>query len=354
MKATDGRCQMNRVDRADLEANSVRLPPDAGAFLREVGTLARAYFGAIDENDIESMVGHLDPNGFNIRVLSPDATLASETDYREWYRRIVSAFSRLRHTVVALDAKLVAMNSAQAKLVIHSELDRRNPAPDETPRVTVTLGIIWELTRGAGGRWVISGQREASDPISEFSVERTREFAVGYLNNLDRRNLEGMLAVLAPQGELNIALNGGLIVEDFPQWFRMIDEGFINSVHRVQGLVALENADGTIDAHLKIHFTADRRNPAPNQDKSVDFSVERIWTIRRDGNGKPQLVSQRPFVALDLSTRLEPVDVEGALKAARHGDNEVVRDWLRNGGDPNAYAPDGFNLFLCAARTLVR
>ncbi|HEY5777494.1 MAG TPA: nuclear transport factor 2 family protein, partial [Terrimicrobiaceae bacterium] len=301
MEADNCRCQINRVNRADLEANSVRLPPDAGVFTREVGALARAYFGAIDEGDIESMLGHLDPNGFNIRVLSPDATLASENDYREWYRSIVSAFSRLRHTVVALDPKLVTMNSAQARVLIHSELDRRNPAPDEDPRVTVTLGIIWDLTRAEDGRWVISGQREASDPAPAFSKERTREFAVSYLNNLDQRSLDGMLAVLAPQGELNIALNQGLIVEDFPQWFKMIDETFINSVHRVQGLVALENTDGTIDAHLKIHFTADRRNPAPNQDKSVDFSVERIWTIRRDGNGKPQLVSQRPFVLFDLS-----------------------------------------------------
>lgn len=345
------RCQINRVNRADLEANSVRLPPDAGVFTREVGALAKAYFGAIDEGDIESMVGHLDPNSFNIHVLSPDATLTSENEYREWYRRIVSAFSRLHHTVVALDPKLVTANSAQARLSIHSEVDRRNPAPDESPRASVTLDIIWDLTRTEGGGWVISGQREAPDPTPEFSEVRTREFAVSYLNNLDRRNLDGMLAVLAPQGELNIALNGGLIVEDFPQWFRMIDEGFINSVHRVQGLVALENADGTIDAHLKIHFTADRRNPEPNQDRSVDFSVERIWTIRRAENGKPQLVSQRPFVLFDLSTRVDPLDVNGALGAARRGDNEVVRDWLRNGGDPNAYAPDGFNLFLAAAAT---
>ena len=351
MEADNCRCQSYRVNQADLEANPVSLPPDAGVFMRDVGALAKAYFGAIDEGDIESMLGHLDPNGFNIRVLSPDATLASENDYREWYRSIVSAFSRLRHTVVALDPKLVTMNSAQARLLIHSELDRLNPAPDEDPRVTVTLGIIWNLTRAEDGRWVISGQREAPDPTPAFSKERTREFAVSYLNNLDQRSLDGMLAVLAPQGELNIALNQGLIVEDFPQWFKMIDETFINSVHRVQGLVALENTDGTIDAHLKIHFTADRRNPAPNQDKSVDFSVERIWTIRRDGNGKPQLVSQRPFVLFDLSTRVDPLDVDGALKAARRGDNEVVRDWLRNGGDPNAYAPDGFNLFLGAAAT---
>ena len=311
--------------------------------------MARAYFGAIDEGDIESMLGHLDPNGFNIHVLSPDATLASENDYREWYRSIVSAFSRLLHTVVALDPKLVTTNSAQARLSIHSEVDRRNPAPDESPRATVTLDIIWDLTRTADGRWVISGQREAPDPTPEFSKERTREFAVSYLNNLDRRNLDGMLAVLAPQGELNIALNGGLIVEDFPQWFRMIDEAFINSVHRVQGLVALENPDGTIDAHLKIHFRADRRSPAPNQDRSVDFSVERIWTLRPDQNGKPQLVSQRPFVLFDLSKRVDPLDVDGVLEAARRGDNEVVRDWLRNGGNPNDYAPDGFNLFLAAA-----
>lgn len=351
MEADSCRCQINRVNRADLEANSVSLPLDAGVFTREVGALAKAYFGAIDEGDIESMLGHLDPNGFNIHVLSPDATLTSENDYREWYRSIVSTFSRLRHTVVALDPKLVTTNSAQARLSIHSEVDRRHPAPDENPRATVTLDIIWDLTRTEDGRWVISGQREAPDPTPEFSKERTREFAVSYLNNLDRRNLDRMLAVLAPQGELNIALNGGLIVEDFPQWFRTIDEAFINSVHRVQGLVALENADGTIDAHLKIHFTADRRKPEPNQDKSVDFSVERIWMLRPDENGKPQLVSQRPFVLFDLSTRVDPLDVNGALEATRHGDNEVVRDWLRNGGDPNAYAPDGFNLFLAAAAT---
>ncbi len=317
--------------------------------MREVGALAKAYFGAIDDGDIESMLGHLDPNGFNIHVLSPDAILTSNNEYREWYRRIASTFSRLRHTVVDLDAKLVTTNSAQARLFIHSEVDRRSPAPDEDPRATVTLDIIWDLTRREDGRWVISGQREAPDPTPEFSRERTREFAVSYLNNLDRRNLDGMLAVLAPPGELNIALNGGLIVEDFPQWFRTIDEDFINSVHRVQGLVALENADGTIDAHLKIHFTADRRHPEPSQDKSVDFSVERIWTVRPDKNGKPQLVSQRPFVLFDLNTRVDPLDVNGALEAARRGDNEVVRDWLRNGGNPNDYAPDGFNLFLAAA-----
>jgi 2-keto-3-deoxy-L-rhamnonate aldolase RhmA/ankyrin repeat protein len=351
MEADSCRYHSYRVNQADLEANPVSLPPDAGVFMREVGALAKAYFGAIDGGDIESMLGHLDPNGFNIHVYSPDGTLTSEHDYREWYRSIDSTFSRLRHTVVALEPKLLTTSSAQARLFIHSDVYRRNPAPDESPRATVTLHIIWDLTRAEDGRWVISGQREAPGPVPEFSKERTREFAVSYLNNLDRRNLDGMLAVLAPQGELNIALNQGLIVEDFPQWFRMIDETYINSVHSVQGLVALENADGTIDAHLKIHFTADRRNPAPNQDKSEDFSVERIWTLRRDGNGKPQLVNQRPFVLFDLSTRVDPLDVNGALKAARHGDNEVVRDWLRNGGDPNAYAPDGFNLFLAAAAT---
>jgi ankyrin repeat protein/2-keto-3-deoxy-L-rhamnonate aldolase RhmA len=351
MDADSCRCEVYRVKQADLEANSVRLPADAGVFPREVGALAKAYFGAIDEGDIESMLGHLDPNGFQIHVLSPDATLTSESEYREWYRSIVSSFSRRRHTVVALDPKLVTTSSAQAGLSVHSEVDRRNPAPGESPRASVTLDIIWDLTRAEDGRWVISGQREAPDPTPEFSKERTREFAVNYLNNLDRRNLDGMLAVLAPHGELNIALNGGLIIEDFPQWFRTIDEAFINSVHRVQGLVALENADGTIDAHLKIHFTADRRSPEPKQDTSVDFPVERIWTLRPGKNGKPELVNQRPFVLFDLSTRIDPLDHSGVLDAARHGDNEVVRDWLRNGGDPNAYAPDGFNLYLAAAAT---
>jgi len=351
MEVDSRRYQINRVNRADLEANSVSLPLDAGVFTREVGALAKDYFAAIDAGDTDSMLSHLDPNGYNIHVLSPDATLTSEEDYRGWYRSLVSQFSRLRHTVVALDPTLATTNSAQARLSIHSDAYRRNPAPEETPRATATLDIIWDLTRTGDGRWVISGQRAAPNPTHEFSKERTREFAVSYLNNLDRRNLDGLLEVLAPQRELNIALNGGLIVEDFPQWFRMIDESFINSVHRVQGLVALENADGTIDADLKIHFTADRRNPEPNEDKSVDFSVERIWTIRPDKRGKPQLVSQRPFVLLDLSTRVDPLDVVGALKAARHGDNEVVRDWLCHGGDPNAYAPDAFNLFLAAAAT---
>ena len=351
MEANGCRCQINRVSRASLEANSVSLPLNSGVFTREVGALAKAYFGALDEGDVESMLGHLDPNGFNIRVLSPDSILTSENDYRKWHCSIVSAFTRLRHTVVALHPKLVTTNSAQSRLSINSEADRRNPAPDENPRATVTLDVIWDLTRMEDGRWVISGQREATDPTPECCKERAREFAVSYLNNLDRRNLGGMLAVLAPQRELNIALDGGLIVEDFPSWFRTIDQVFINSVHRVQGLVALENADGTIDAHLKIHFTADRRNPEANQEKSVDFSVERIWTLRPGENGKPQLVSQRPFVLFDLSTRVDPLDLNGALHAARHCDNEVVRDWLRNGGDPNAYAPDGFNLFLAAAAT---
>ena len=351
METNSCRLRIYRVDRAELEANSVPLPPDAGVFMREIGALAKAYFGAIDGGDIETMIGHLDPNGFNIHVLSPDATLTSENEYREWYRRIASAFSRLHHTVVALDPKLVTANSAQARVSINSEVDRRNPAPDEAPRACVTLDIIWDLTRTQDRGWVISGQREAPDPTPAFSTVRTREFAVGYLNNLDRRNLDGMLAVLAPPGELNITLDGGGIVEDFPQWFRMIDQSFINSVHRVQGVVALENADGTIDAHLKIHFRADRRTPASNQDRSVDFSVERIWTIRRAENGRPQLVSQRPFVLFDLSTRVDPLDVKGALAAVRRGGNEAVRDWLRNGGDPNAYAPDAFNVFLAAAAT---
>lgn len=351
MEANSRRVQSYRVDRADLQTNSLHLPPDAGVFVREVGDLAMAYFESIDRGDVEAMLGHLDPNGFEIHVLAPNAVLASEGDYRAWYGRISAAFSRLHHTVVAIDPKLVAADSAKVALSIHSDLDRRNPVADETPRVTVTLDILWDLTRTAAGRWVITSQREAPEASPAYSTTRTREFAVGYLNDLDRRSLESMLAVLAPPGELNIALNGGLIVEDFAQWFRMIDQGFINSVHRVQGVVALLNADGTIDAHLKIHFTADRRTPQPNQDPKVDFSVERIWTIRPANDGSPQLVSQRPFVPFDLSTRVDPLDVTGALAAVRRSDNEVVRDWLRAGGNPNDYAADGFNLFLAAAAT---
>ena len=347
-----GRCRIDRVNQADLGADSVRLPPDAGVFVREVGDLAKAYFGAIDAHgDADSMLGHLDPNGFDIHVLSPDDHLTTADGYRAWYRGIVSTFSGLRHTVVALDPTLLTGSTAEVSLSIHSEVDLRAPAQGQHPRGNHTLDIIWDLSRTADGRWVISGQREARRPSPEFSTVRTREFAVGYLDNLDRRNLDGMLAVLAPRSELTIALNGGLIVEDFPQWFKSIDEAFINSKHRVQGLVALQNADGTIDAYLRIHFTADRRNPKPNEDRSVDFSVDRIWTLRRDKDGKPQLVSQRPFVSFDLSMRVDPMDVTGVLTAARRGDNEVVRDWLRNGGNPNAYAPDGFNLFLAAAAT---
>lgn len=345
------RCPVYRVNQADLDEDTVRLPQDAGVFIREVGALAKTYFGAIDQGDIESMLGHLDPKGFRIQVLSPDAILTNESDYREWYGRITSTFSRLRHTVVALDPKLITGDRAEVKLSVHSEVDLRSPAQGENTRANVTLDIIWELTRTQDDQWVISRQRENPDATPAFSLERTRQFAVSYLQNLDRRNLDGMLEVLAPQSELNIALNGGLIIEDFPQWFKMIDEGFINSVHRVQGLVALENADGTIDAHLRIHFTADRRNPKPNEDKSVDFSVDRIWTIRSDENGQPQLISQRPFVLFDLSTRVDPLDIKGVLAAVRRSDNEVVRDWLRNGGNPNDYAADGFNLFLTAAAT---
>ncbi|NJM54746.1 MAG: hypothetical protein HC841_01380 [Verrucomicrobiae bacterium] len=215
----------------------------------------------------------------------------------------------------------------------------------------MTADIIWDLARTADGRWVISSQRGNPEPTPAFSIERTRQFAVSYLDHLDRRNLDGMLDVLAPQSELNIALNQGLIIEDFPQWFKMIDETFINSKHRVQGLVALENADGTIDSHLRIHFTAGWRNPPPDTDGAIDFSVNRIWTIRPDENGKPQLVSQRPFVPFDLRKRVDPLDVIGVLRAVRQGDTEVVRDWLRHGGNPNDYATDGFNLFLTAAAT---
>lgn len=343
------RCRVDRVNQADLEADTVCLPQDAGVFAREVGALAESYFGAIDTGDIESMLRQLNPNGFTIHVLSPDAVLTNEDEYRQWYRGIVSVFSGLRHTVVALDPKMVTYDSAEVKLSIHSEVERRRPAPDEGPRANITLDIIWELTRINDGRWVISSQLENPNPTPPFSTQRTRQFAVSYLENLDRRNLDGLLDVLAPQRELNIALNGGLIVEDFPQWFRGIDEAFIHSKHRVQGLVPLENADGTIDAHLRIHFTADKRHPEANGGAAIELTVDRIWTLRRNKNGGPELVSQRPFVLFDLSTRVDPLDVNGVLKAVRCGDNEVVRDWLRNGGNPNDYAGDGFNLFLAAA-----
>jgi hypothetical protein len=341
----------SRVDRADLEANSVRLPAGAGVLLRQIGAMARSYFGAIDAGDVDTMVRHLDPMGFDIHVLAPDAHLKSETDYREWYSSIGAAFDRLNHTVVDLQARLTSTETASARLAIHSELDRRDPAPGQAPRLSVTVEIIWNLRGTEDSGWVITRQSEAPDPAPAFSIVKTREFAVTYMQNLDCRNLDGMLAVLAPQGELNIALNQGLVIEDFPQWFSAIDAAFINSVHRVQGLVALANPDGTIDAHLRIHFTADRRSPDPDQGTGVDFQVERIWTIRPDAAGDPQLVNQRPFVEFDLRSRLDPLDVAGAIGAVRRGDAEVLRDWLQRGGDPNAFAPCGFNIVLAAAAT---
>lgn len=340
-----------RVDRADLEAQAVRLPPMASLLTHEIGALASNYFGAIDTGDVDAMLGHLDPDGFDIHVLSPDAHLTTEAEYREWYGNIAATFSWLRHTVVDLEARMLGADEAEARVSIHSAVDRRNPPAQEPARFSVTLDIIWSLRRTSENRWVISGQRENPETTPAYSTVRAREFAVNYLNNLDRRDLDSMLSVLAPQSELNIALNQGLIIEDFPQWFGAIDTAFVNSVHRVQGLVALENADGTIDAHLRIHFSADHRTPPPHGGSGVDFSVERIWTLRRDARGAPQLVSQRPFTPFDLGTRVDPLDLPAALAAARRADNEVVRDWLRHGGDPNAFAPDGFNLFLAAAAT---
>jgi 2-keto-3-deoxy-L-rhamnonate aldolase RhmA/ankyrin repeat protein len=346
------RYRINRVDTVELAYDAVRLPADAGVFPREIAALAKAYFGAIDKRDAaEALLGHLDPDGFRIQVLSPDRTIASEADYRAWYSSILTAFSDLRHTVVAMAQERRTHDAAVVTLSIHSEVGLRDPAAGAAPRASHTLDIIWTLRRTASGRWVISGQHANPNPTLAFSPERARQFAATYLQNLDRRDLGGMLAVLAPQDELNIALNGGLIIEDFPQWFKMIEDTFINSKHRIQGLVALENGDGTIDAYLRIHFTADRRTPAPGGETSVDFCVDRIWTLRQDKHGGPQLVSQRPFVPFDLGTRVDPLDVAGALAAARRGDHEAVRDWLRSGGDPNTYAPDGFNLFLAAAAT---
>ncbi len=343
------RCPIYRVNRSDLKAEPVYLPQDVGSFTREIAALAKVYFGAIDTGDVESMLSCLDPNGFKISF--PTSTLTTDNEYREWYHSIVSTFSQLRHTVVALDPKLVTSDLAQVALSVHGEndWDWHNPSQHKEPRENLTADIIWELARTADGRWVISSQCGASNHPPAFSKERTRQFAVSYLDNLDQRNLDAMLDVLAPQSELNIKLDGGRIVEDFSQWFRGIDEAFINSKHRVQGLIPLDNADRTIDAHLRIHFTADRRNPQPNENKSVELIVDRIWTLRPDENGKPQLVSQRPFVLFDLGKRVEPLDINGAVKAARDSDNEVVRDWLRNGGNPNDYATDGFNLFLAAA-----
>lgn len=337
-----------RVNRACLEEESVRLAPDADRFTRELGALAKAYLGALDkQGEVQSLIEHLDPRGFHIAL--PTGTLTSEDELRSWYRESIATFANPRHTVVALEPCLLGNDSARANLSIHFEADRRDPDTPAGPRANMTVDRIWELSRRGGGRWVISGQRDQEQPTPEFSKERAREFAVSYLDNLDRRDLQGLLGVLAPQGELNIALNSGEIIEDFPQWLEEIAATFTTSKHRVLGLVPLENADGTIDAHLKIHFTAERIHPGKGEDTAVDFTVERIWTIRPDASGKPRLVSQRPFSLLDLAERVATLDLDGAIDATRCGESEVVRDWLRSGGDPNARGADGFNLFLAAA-----
>jgi len=203
--------QANRVDREDLTANPVRLAPDAGVLDREIAALAESYFGSIDAGDIDTMVSHLDPNGFDIHVLAPDAHLKSEDDYRAWYERIVAEFKNLHHTVVALDPLLVSSNEAEVKLAIHSSIERRKTGANDAPRISGTVEIIWSLTRTEAGDWVITAQSENPETSAPYSTTRVREFAVNYLNNLDRRSLDSMLAVLAPQDELNIALNQGLI-----------------------------------------------------------------------------------------------------------------------------------------------
>jgi len=172
--------QVYRVNRTDLNANPVVLPPYAGVFVLDIGALARDYFGAIDAGDINEMLLHLDPNGFNIQVFSPNATLETESGYREWYRAIDAKFSRRQHTVLALDARMITSESAQASLYINSELERRNPAEDQQPRVCVSLGIIWDLTRIGDGKWVISSQREANIDVPEFSTERARGFGAAW------------------------------------------------------------------------------------------------------------------------------------------------------------------------------
>ena len=348
MQPTRGSASPFRVAPGALEWEAVRLPGDAGALPQAIGALARRYFGAIDAGKVETMLTCLDPDGFDIHVLAPDAHLTDIGSYRAWYDRILSAFKRLRHTIVAMAPQMSGSDTATVALSIHSEVDLRSPGPQDNPRANVTLDIIWELTR-RDGAWRIARQYQNPQASPAFGPSRTREFAVSYLHALDRRDLPAMQTMLAPADVLNIALNQGLIIEDFPAWFAMIDEAFINSDHRVQGVVACENADGTIDAHLKIHFTADKRNPGKDEPPGVDFSVERIWTIRADATGAPQLISQRPYLPFDLTTRLDPRDVASAMAAARAGQNEALRDWLRRGGHPDAYGRDGFNVFLAAA-----
>jgi hypothetical protein len=147
-------------------------------------------FGAIDAGDVETMLDCLDPAGFDIHVLAPDAHLADEAAYREWQAGIADAFARLRHTVVALAPRMTANDAALVELSIHSEVDRRAPGPGEAPRVNVTLDIVWDLTRHAGS-WRIARQQQATQASPAFGAVRAREFAVTYLHALDRRDLPG-------------------------------------------------------------------------------------------------------------------------------------------------------------------
>lgn len=340
--------QLHRVEPADLAEESVRLPRDANSFARSVAALAKAYLCALDhQGDVEQLLLHLDPAGFEISL--PTGTLRSQDDFKTWYRGIVSTYANPRHTVVAFEPTLLENDSAQLKLSIHFEADKRDPQNNEPPRANFTVDRIWGLKRTPEGRWVISNQRAQEEAAPGYSESRVRQFAVEYLDNLDRRDLEGMLTVLAPQGELNIVLNGGEVIEDFRRWFENIKATFTKSKHTVLGLVPVSNADGTIDAYVRIRFTADRTSPEPHGEQRVDLSVDRIWTLRQDRQGKPQLVSQRPFAPFEVSKQVAVPDVDGAIEAVRARDNEIVRDWLRNGGDPNAYGPDGFNVFLAAA-----
>ena len=160
------RMQINRVELGELEAPSIRFPQDAGVFVREIGALAESYFGAIDKGDVETLLGCLNSSGF--KIIFPNRALTSESDYREWYSGVEATFSHLKHTVVALDPKLVSSDSAHVKLSIHGENDFQNPDQHETPRENMTFDIMWELSRTVDGQWVISSQQGNPESAPAF------------------------------------------------------------------------------------------------------------------------------------------------------------------------------------------
>jgi hypothetical protein len=154
-----------RVAPAALDWDAAPLPADAGALAQAVAALGRGYFGAIDAGEIETMLGCLDPEGFDIHVLAPDAHLTDTAAYRAWHDRITGAFARLRHTIVALAPRMTGPDTATVALSVHSEVDRRDPGAGEPPRANVSLDILRDLARRDGGASAMLSIMRPTDSI---------------------------------------------------------------------------------------------------------------------------------------------------------------------------------------------